>query len=658
MRRFLSFAAVAACAAATAFAAGEQGNWRYFQDVQIKTVRPVRVKLDYGILNGAADNFTDLRVFGPDGTEIPYILFPSAAQPQKPQQNAHFSISTQRTETDILLDCPAGESLRGITLATNSDDFIKGVSVKYSKDATDWKLIARARPIFRQSGGRENISIDLPRGYYPHLQAVIDDATSSPITITGVAMQTDGGDPAGLETIALKNFTSVAAKGRKDYTFVLPAKNLYVHDIKLISPDRVFSRVVSASAGSDASSGSSRVIGLGSATIYSMFMQGSPLVQRTSLPVRRRLDGANTITLSVAEPPGHSFTLSRIEVRVLPAFAAFTPKKAGAYAIASGNATAALPQYRHESDKQQNDMGKFTLVPAGKTRENINFSTTGTAIPAADTGAAIDTKNWSHRSAIAPQTQGVQYFELTPEVLSHAARNLSDLRLVADGKQVPYLIDTEKISHRITPRADKQNPDSKENISLWQLTFQYPNLPLTELSCATPDIPFTRDITAYEYTTGPSVERQKRILGHAQWTRSPGQTDSRYLLSITRPQSERIFLEVQDGDNTPLDLSDFSAYYATSRLVFQTAQPRNVFLYYGNASASMPDYDLKLSSDSIAKAGKTAVRLLPEEKSGSGWSEETAKKAGRTGFWFVLILVAAGLIAAIMKLLPPKKQSL
>jgi hypothetical protein len=119
-------------------------------------------------------------------------------------------------------------------------------------------------------------------------------------------------------------------------------------------------------------------------------------------------------------------------------------------------------------------------------------------------------------------------------------------------------------------------------------------------------------------------------------------------------QSDTLILETDNGDNPPIALENFTAYYTATRMLFKTSARDGLFLYYGNAGAPSPSYDLNLVAGELVAADKAAATLGPEELlKKSSWLESSRTPAtGGILFWGILAVVVVGLLAIISRLLP------
>ncbi|MCX5783524.1 MAG: hypothetical protein NTW04_03680, partial [Elusimicrobia bacterium] len=296
---------------------------------------------------------------------------------------------------------------------------------------------------------------------------------------------------------------------------------------------------------------------------------------------------------------------------------------------------------------------RFATAKVGALEKNPDYSPNEGIKDVADIGGKIDISNWNYKTKAEATAQGPQYFELTPQVLSRSLPSLADLRLVSLGTQIPYIIDGAEIKRSLQFNVEKlKQDDGKISDNTWKFKMPYPGLPVTEIQCSAPESVFSRRAVAYEYVKDSRGEKYRAQLGLANWSRSPGQTQKRWSINISRPVSDTIYLEIDNGNNLPLDLSGFDVFYNTNRVIFKNTQNREVWLYYGNKDAAPPVYDIALAADEMRNVSKSEVRLAQDAAPNS--AEDTSSRGpAKAWFWLALIAVASALIAVIYKLLPP-----
>jgi hypothetical protein len=129
-------------------------------------------------------------------------------------------------------------------------------------------------------------------------------------------------------------------------------------------------------------------------------------------------------------------------------------------------------------------------------------------------------------------------------------------------------------------------------------------------------------------------------------------------LSLTQsPQSDTLYVETDNGDNPPIQLSGFQLFEPITRLVFKAAAGDTLMLYYGNASASAPNYDLRLVGRQLLAAPKVTASLGQQDQLQAASWTEGPPLTGMRGilFWGVLGLVVVALLVILARLLPKTK---
>ncbi len=241
------------------------------------------------------------------------------------------------------------------------------------------------------------------------------------------------------------------------------------------------------------------------------------------------------------------------------------------------------------------------------------------------------------------------------DVLSHAQPGFADVRLMRDGKQVPYIIERTSIQRALTPGVTVTNDARDSKLSRWILKLSHSGLPVTRLACLAHTPLFQREITAYEELhDADRGEIYRRPLGHASWTQTPGAKKQEFTLALdSAPESDTIILETQNGDNPPIELDNVRFFYPVTRLLFKAKSNDALALYYGNSEVSAPHYDLSLVANELLAADKAAASLGVEERLNKA-TYYVANASGKGGvlFWGILALVVVALLVLVARLLP------
>ncbi len=257
-------------------------------------------------------------------------------------------------------------------------------------------------------------------------------------------------------------------------------------------------------------------------------------------------------------------------------------------------------------------------------------------------GVAIDLTGWTYRKKITVEAVGVHQLDLDLEALAHAARDLRDVRIVRDGQQFPYLLESPVETRRYVPVVDSVPDPKRPTVSVWRIRLPAEGAPVSRLVCR---------------TRAPLFDRQATLrgLGSARWVRTPGEASQPLELTLTTtPTSAEMFLEIENGDNPPIALEDFELEYPVKRLLFRAPMSPDTFLYYGHATATAPSYDLALIAPQLRAAVRAEAKLGTEERVRPVSLTERLERPGgrRFIFWAALGIVVAALLAVIARLLP------
>ena len=87
-------------------------------------------------------------------------------------------------------------------------------------------------------------------------------------------------------------------------------------------------------------------------------------------------------------------------------------------------------------------------------------------------GTALDVSAWKFRKAVKLSRAGAQRIELDLDVLSHAQPGFADLRLLRDGKQLPYIL--ERHVHQPRAHTDRHDCQRQEGPAGQPLDHQAP----------------------------------------------------------------------------------------------------------------------------------------------------------------------------------------
>jgi hypothetical protein len=526
------------------------------------------------------------------------------------------------------------EPMARLHLDFASSEFVKAAKIEESEDGRTWTLIREDEPMF-VTGGARKTSIELPPGRRVQLRVTLNDQRSAPVPVTAVRIVAAAPPPVPAEPVEIVITSRREEAGRTRLLLRFPGRHARLADITIDAAEAVFARRVELLA-------EGRVIAEG--TLHRTSIDGRPPVEARSLPVDVRLPSreAELVLHNGNSPP---LRVEAIRARVRPVRIHFVAATPGTYRLLAGNPAAPAPRY-DVAALGEPGAGAAALVP-GPIRVNPAWRPPEPLPGVLPAGAPIDVEAWRFRKEVRLGPGFVHELELDPDVLSEAAPFLEDLRLVRDGVQVPYLRDD-------PPRLRPLKVEAVRSGSKWTLTFPRSRLPVRRISCRTSDPLFRRQVRLVEEGRDELGSSHRRIVAQAVWSRTPDRPPERLELELGGLRgSDRVTLEIDDGDNPPLQLTGFDAVYAAPRLVFKSPPQPGLSLYYGNYRVSAPRYDLDLAaSEMLSAVTSTATFGDQHPQSPSERQEGESDKVGSTLLWVVLAGLTVALILVIVKVLP------
>jgi hypothetical protein len=386
-------------------------------------------------------------------------------------------------------------------------------------------------------------------------------------------------------------------------------------------------------------------------TLFRVALEGqepaSRLTCAVDVPVRWR-----DVFLTIQNDDNPPLRTTGVSATRRPLYATFLAASAGTYNFLTGNSQCAAPRYELAALGDKLQSAALTPATPGALSPNPRFHVADPLAEIEPLGTSLDLAPWKYRKRVQLAQAGVQQLELDVDVLAHTDAALQDLRLIRDGRQVPYVIERTSL-RRDLPTALLGAPDPKRpSVSRWKIILPQHPLPLAKLTCAAAAPYFTRPVSLSEEVPDERGNLFPHQLASATWTRTPGSKDNRLSLQVAAAQTGTLILEIENGDNPPLALEELTAWYPVTRVLFKAPAEGDLSLYYG-AQVDGPRYDLQLMAPRLLAADKMTATLEREEVLKTSWTED-ACFAGKAGwvFWGVLGAVVVILLFVIAKLLP------
>jgi hypothetical protein len=625
-------------------------EWQQRQALEIAAPGLVKIEIPPTTLDVLRPGLDDLRLVDSAGNEVPYFIVPPALEPAPVGVVRSFKPALRGSTTVVDIETGMGVPISSVTLETSNRDFIKAVRVEGSRDGQRFTAMADGVPVFRQAGASE-LTVRFPAASWPWLRLTLDDQRSPPVALTSVRVQAAAAAETPAEPVVLTMKSREELGGDTRLVLDLAAANLTVAAIEIDTPEALFQREVVLRVPRIVEE-EIREADVARDTIYALDVGNLTRPQKTILSLDRQIRSRELILLirNLDSPP---LAISAIRATRRPVILFFQPRQADQHYLYAGNSQCPAPRYDLGGLAAQLKSAQTATIVPGKLSPNPGFRPPEALPGLFETGAALDIAPWCYRKPMQLARPGPQQFELDLDVLANARPDLADLRLVRNGKQVPYLIERTSLTRAFVPIVAPANNPKQPHVSRWKITLPRPNLPVIRLECRPRTVLFQRSVQLWEELPDGRGGRLRRGLGSTEWKHTVDSRESKFSVSVTgSPQTDTLFLEADNGDNPPIELENFRVIHPVTRLVFKATEPPT--LYYGNPSSSSPRYDLSLVAMQLLAADKAIATPGAEEALKKAAWTEGGPLTGVRGwlFWAILVLVVAGLIAVIVRLLP------
>ncbi|HSJ03105.1 MAG: DUF3999 family protein, partial [Verrucomicrobium sp.] len=446
-------------------------NWSHVQAVTVAEAGLVRMELPPVTQAIAQPGLGDVRLIRSDGVETPYLV-------ESPTLDAVLlkpvrSVQTQLQGQQSILSIETGreEALRALVLRTGAGTFLKAVTVEGSQDGAQWQSLSEPTVLFRQTDGSSRLRLNFPPGSWKHLRVTVDDQRTSPVVFTGaeVELQQEASATVAEQVTVQK---TEETEGQTRLTLKLQTPHAWLGAVKLQTTESVFSRRAVLQQLTDGAV-------VAEATVYRLGVgdrQASSLV----IPVNRQVTGGELL-LTLENGSSPPLKVQAVEATRYPVHLVFQADNPGVWQLYGGNARVAAPRYDLAALGGQLKTLTARAATPGPLMANPDFKKDAGLAPFAESGGGIDTTPWRLRKAVTIDGSGVQSLLLDLETVSHSASGGSDLRLVQDGRQIPYVL-RPKVKMETLALPAQAFPDARHpTYSRWKLELPHADIPVESL---------------------------------------------------------------------------------------------------------------------------------------------------------------------------------
>lgn len=646
----------------TAGAALTPTEWQHRQALLFAAPGLTKLALPAITFDAAQPDLSDLRLIDANGQEQPYLLDRDLAVRGFERAPA-FSPRSFRTNregdtTQLIFETGTTFLLDAIDLETSVPFFLKAAHVEISADGETWQSLGAAVPVFRQFGA-EQLRLSLNRRKAAFIRLTLDEFRSRPIAFTGAKLlpSPTRAEPPVLAPLGARITRRDEFANETVLTVTLDGRHVSLAALGFEAKDPLFMRRVTVGIREvqGAVSGE-RTIGGG--TIYRVALDGAPARAQLELPLSFN-PPTRELLVHIHNGDSPPLTLDGVTAKQHPVNLLFMAPATGAYWLLTGNSQAVAPRYdlaafageMRKADAAAVTAGELEAMPDYHPRESLATA----PIPDVPlTGALLDAKDWPFRKAIQIARAGVQELELDLETLAKARPDFTDLRVLHDGKQIPYVLEQPALARSLT-LTPVPAPDSKRpTVSIWRVQLPQANLPLHRIVLTSTTPLFQRQFRLHEKLTDRNGGTYyDHVLATEDWRRTPepGVPETKIFNLAGRVASDTVWIETDNGDNPAIALGTVQAVYPVARAIFKVAETDGFALAYGHPTVAAPRYDLSL----VAVKLLTASRNVAQLNAGEPTTPAGKSMAGLNGgyvFWGALVVVVVVLLVVVAKLLP------
>jgi len=609
----------------------------------------------------------DLRLVDETGREVPYLLdWTSEREGLATWQVAIGDVRREQEEaredsairSRWTLDLGGPRTFTDLTLRLPDVSFAWHVRVEASTDGGSYEVINADAALFDQTWNNERVRRTEVRFDAPvtarYLRLTARSAASSRVLeIEGATVTLRRrlkGDAWSMNVPASPVANPDAARTQTT-RYTLAASSLLPFDeVEILSEDTAFSRrarLIEESGG--AARGSATVLGQG--TVFRLRASDALIAgESVRFPARTGHGGPLHLEIDDSGSPalrGLRVRLHGSRVRLL------FPVSGERLTLYYGNPTTRAPSYDIEALRPRltQAIGTFAAEIANEI-VNPEFRREPPLRFAATLGAALDASGWGQARPILPlPEEDVYALTLTTDDLAFLRPDLADLRVVdAEDRQVPFLIDPGFAEERIPMKVQRTDPPPRPSVYLFRRAGSLAGAPgegprISRLELEVADAFFERSARLIHAAN----ESRRELPFSLTVSRKPPATDP-IVLAVSVPLGE-MRLEVDDGDNAPLDIRSAHAVVRVPRVVFKAA-PGSLRLLLGNSTAAAPRYDIAgLRGELLAYSAITARAgdMTANRNARRNWSSLFNSAPRSAVVWSAILIALVALVGLTVR---------
>jgi len=205
--------------------------------------------------------------------------------------------------------------------------------------------------------------------------------------------------------------------------------------------------------------------------------------------------------------------------------------------------------------------------------------------------------------------------------------------------------------------------DETQSTTNIEIDLGTPGLPSYRLAISVPDVNFYREVTLQ---SSPDRENWTTLIRGAEIYAfdTPKFVGNSLVVNYPETTSRYLRLVIHDEDSPQLTIQGIKVWGLWRRLVFAADSQQSYKLYYGNADAKRPSYDIERVFPYLATEKLPEAKISPQATN-PYFEEEKPPVSDRFPWLFPVVIAVAAIIVALLligifrqvrKALPPPKE--
>lgn len=663
-RRVLAIAIVLAAPASASREGAAPAAFRHERAVTPGGAGPNQLAVDVALLAGSEARsgpglLSDLRLVAADGKEVPYLLVPPRRSEPEWLRASILPIPETKSSSGFEADLGALRRVDRLRVHGLPAPYLKRLRLEASGDRARWTVLVAEGTLFDlPAEGLTRTEVACPEGEHRFLRLTWNDAKSGRVPLperVEARLAGTGGEAEPLRAeVPFERLES--EPGRSRFRVRLPAAGIPVSAVEV--------GVRSGHVLRDARLLESRLSGgrlvpfeLGAGTLRRAEREdaaATSLAIRVSPPAEAELE---LVVEDAGNPPLDVATVTLL-LQGLP-WVYFESPDGAPLTARYGSTGLARPRYDLEAVRPA--ITRRGAAPPheaawGAARTAPAAAASAAQLPTVPAGAALERSGFRVSRAIPDGPFGLTALRVDAALLA-ASPDLSDVRIAtADGRQVPYLVETlagPLVVKLPAPQPGKDprprsGPGEEGRVSFHRIELPFERLPAARLELATTARVFSRNVVLLRERLGgrPETAGTFSPVASSAWQGADPERDAPALLLDLPPgEGRELWLSVDDGDNAPLPLVRASLLLPEHRLRF-VREGGALTLLAGRAGLAPPRYDLELLAPRLLGAPALEASLAPEAA-----PEAERAAAGPRLFQAALVGAVVALLLVVAQLL-------